>query len=78
LKLPVGKKAIAVAIGITILVFLAHRLLWHRPRVPAVPVKKVEVQGKVHHGGGPGGYGQTGGIGNPGNQSMPSRRMIDL
>ncbi len=48
MKLPGGKKSIALAIGIVIIVFLAYRLIWHRPPVPVVSVKKVEVQGKVH------------------------------
>jgi HlyD family secretion protein len=47
-KLPGGKKALGIAIGVIILVFLAHRLIWHRPPVPVVRIKKVEVQGKVH------------------------------
>jgi len=47
-KLPGGKKSIALAIGVVIIVFLAYRLIWHRPPVPVVSVKKVEVQGKVH------------------------------
>jgi len=47
-KLPGGKKSIALAIGVVIIVFLAYRLIWHRPPVPVVSVKKVAVQGKVH------------------------------
>jgi len=47
-KLPGGKKSIALAIGVVIIVFLAYRLIWHRPPVPVVSVKKLEVQGKVH------------------------------
>ena len=47
MKLPGGKKALGIAIGIIILVFLAHRLIWYRPPVPVVRIKKVEVQGKV-------------------------------
>ena len=39
---------IAAAIGIIILVFLAHRIIWHRPAVPVIAVQKVEVQGTVH------------------------------
>jgi HlyD family secretion protein len=46
-KLPGGKKALGIAIGVIILVFLAHRLLWHRPTVPVIRVKKTEIQGKV-------------------------------
>ena len=48
MTLPGGKKSIALAIGVIILVFLAYRLIWHRPPVPVMAVKKVEVQGKVH------------------------------
>ena len=48
MKLPGGKKFIGAAIGIIIIVFLAHRLIWHRPPVPVIAVKKVEVQGTVH------------------------------
>jgi RND family efflux transporter MFP subunit len=47
-KLSGGKKTLGIAIGVIILVFLAHRLIWHRPPVPVVRVKKVEVQGQVH------------------------------
>lgn len=48
MKLSGGKKTLGIAIGVIILVFLAHRLIWHRPPVPVVRVKKVEVQGQVH------------------------------
>jgi HlyD family secretion protein len=48
MKLPGGKKAIGVAVGLIIVAFLAHRLIWHRPPTPVMPVKKVEVQGEVH------------------------------
>jgi HlyD family secretion protein len=47
-KLPGGKKSIALAIGVVIIVFLAYRLIWYRPPVAVMVVKKVEVQGKVH------------------------------
>jgi HlyD family secretion protein len=47
-KLPGGKKAIGVGIGLIILVFLGYRLFWYRPPVPVIAVKKAEVQGKVH------------------------------
>ncbi len=47
-KLPGRKKLIAAAIGIIILVLLAYRLIWYRPPVPVIVVKKVEVQGNVH------------------------------
>jgi aspartate carbamoyltransferase regulatory subunit len=46
-KLPGGKKALWLAIGIIILVFLAHRLSWHHPRAPVVRIKNLEVQDKV-------------------------------
>ncbi len=48
MKLPGGKKAIWVAIGVIVLVFLVHRLIWHRPPVPVIKVQKSEIQGKVH------------------------------
>lgn len=48
MKLPGRKKSIGAAIGIIIIVFLAHRLIWYRPPVPVIAVKKVEVQGTVH------------------------------
>ncbi len=48
MKLPASKKTIGIVIGVIILVFLAHRLIWHRPSVPVVRIKKVEVQGKVY------------------------------
>ena len=47
MKLPGGKKAIGVAVGLIIVAFLAYRLIWHRPPTPVMAVKKVEVQGKV-------------------------------
>ena len=48
MKLLGGNKSIAIAIGLIIIVFLVHRLIWHRPPVPVIQVKQVEVQGKVH------------------------------
>ena len=48
MKLPGGKKAIGIGIGILIIIFLGHRLIWHRPPVPVSAVKKVELEGKVH------------------------------
>ena len=48
MKIPGGKKVIWVALGAIILVFLAYRLIWHRPPVPVIAVKNVEVLGKVH------------------------------
>jgi HlyD family secretion protein len=48
MKLPGGKKAIGIAVGLIILMFLAYRLIWHRPPTPVIAVKKVAVQGKVH------------------------------
>jgi HlyD family secretion protein len=47
MKLPGGKKSIWAAIGLIIIVFFAYRLIWHRPPVPVIAVKKVEVQGNV-------------------------------
>jgi multidrug efflux pump subunit AcrA (membrane-fusion protein) len=47
-KLPGGKKTIGVAIGVIITIFVGYRLLWYRPPVPVIAVKKVEVQGKVY------------------------------
>ncbi len=47
-KLPGGKKAVGVIIGVLVLVFLAYRLVWHRPPVPVIRVKNTEIQGKVH------------------------------
>jgi HlyD family secretion protein len=47
-KLPGGKKALGVAVGVVVLVFLAYRLVWHRPPVPVIRVQKTEIQGKVH------------------------------
>jgi len=48
MKLPGGKKAIGIAVGLIIVAFLAYRLIWHHPPRPVMPVKKVEVQGNVH------------------------------
>ena len=48
MKLPGGKKAIFVAIGILIIMFGAYRFFWQRPPVPVIAVQKVEVRGKVH------------------------------
>ncbi len=48
MKLPRGRKAIGVAVAVIILVFLAYRLVWHRPPVPVFRVKNVEIHGKVH------------------------------
>jgi HlyD family secretion protein len=47
-KFPGGKKAIAIAVGILIIMLGAYRLFWYRPPVGVIVVKKVEVQGKVH------------------------------
>jgi len=47
-KLPGGKKAIGVAVGLIIILLAGYRLFWYRPVVPVMVVKKVEVQGKVH------------------------------
>ncbi len=48
MKLPGGKKAIGVAVGLIIILLAGYRLFWSRPPVPVMVVKKVEVQGKVH------------------------------
>ena len=48
MRLPGGKKSIGVAIGAIIIILLGYRLFWHRPPVPVITVKKVEIQGKVH------------------------------
>jgi len=47
-KVPGGKKSIGIVIGLIIIILLGYRLLWKRPSVPVIAVKKVEVQGKVH------------------------------
>jgi len=47
-KLHGGKKAIGMAAGLVILIFLGYRLIWYSPPVPVVVIKKMEVQGKVH------------------------------
>jgi RND family efflux transporter MFP subunit len=47
-KLPGGKKAIGVAVGLIIILLAGYRLVWYRPPVAVMVVKKVEVQGKVH------------------------------
>ena len=48
MKIPGGKKAIGIALGALVVVLVGYRLLWYRPPVPVMSVKKVEVQGKVH------------------------------
>jgi len=48
MKVPVGKKVIAAAIGILIIIFLGYRLFLYRPPVNVIVVKKAEIQGKVH------------------------------
>jgi HlyD family secretion protein len=48
MKLPGRKKTILIALGLLIIVFLGYRMFWHRPPVPVIVVKKVEIQGKVH------------------------------
>jgi HlyD family secretion protein len=47
-KLPGGKKAIGVAVGLIIILLGGYRIFWYRPPVAVMVVKKVEVQGKVH------------------------------
>lgn len=48
MKFSRDKKFYGLAIGLIIISFLAYRLIWHRPAVPVMAVKKVEIQGKVH------------------------------
>ena len=48
MKLSGRKKAVAVAIGILIIILFGYRLLWYRPPVAVIVVKKAEIQGKVH------------------------------
>ena len=48
MKLSGGKKFIAIAIGVIIVVLLGYRLIWYSPPVPVIKVKKVEIQGRVH------------------------------
>jgi len=47
-KLPGGKKTVWGAIAILIIMFGAYRLIWYRPPVAVMAVKKVDVQGTVH------------------------------
>jgi HlyD family secretion protein len=51
MKVPVGKKVIAAAIGILIIILLGYRLFLYRPPVNVIVVKKAEIQGKVHSPG---------------------------
>ena len=48
MKLPGGKKAIGVAVGLIIILLAGYRIFWYRPPVAVMVVKKVEVQGRVH------------------------------
>ncbi len=47
MKLPGGKKAAGLAVGVILLLGAAYRLLWHAPAVPVIMVKQVEIQGQV-------------------------------
>ena len=47
MKLPGGKKATGMAVGLVILVLLGYRLIWYSPPVPVIVAKKAEIQGKV-------------------------------
>ena len=47
MKLPGGKKAIGMAVGLVILMLLGYRLFWYSPLVPVIVVKDMEIQGKV-------------------------------
>jgi len=46
-RLPAGKKIILAAVGLVIILLLGYRLILHRPSVPVIKVKQVEVQGQV-------------------------------
>ena len=48
MKLPGGKKAIGVGVGLIIILLAGYRIFWYRPPVAVMVVKKIEVQGKVH------------------------------
>jgi HlyD family secretion protein len=47
-KLPGGKKTVWAGLGILLIALVGYRLFWHRPPVPVIVIKKVEVQGTVH------------------------------
>jgi len=47
-KFPGGKKIIWLVLGVLFFGLAGYRLFWHRPPVPVIVVKKVEMQGKVH------------------------------
>jgi RND family efflux transporter MFP subunit len=47
-KLPGGKKTIWLILGVLLLALAGYRLLYYKPPVPVIVVKKVEVRGKVH------------------------------
>lgn len=48
MKLPGGKKTVAIVLGAVICILAGYRLLWYAPAVPVVVVKKAEIRGKVH------------------------------
>jgi len=48
MKLSSRKKAVGIAIGILVIIFLGYRLFLHRPPVAVIVVKKAEIQGRVH------------------------------
>jgi HlyD family secretion protein len=47
-KLPGGRKAIGVTVGLIIILLAGYRIFWYRPPVAVIAVKKVEVEGKIH------------------------------
>jgi HlyD family secretion protein len=47
-KLPGGRKAVGVAVGLIIILLAGYRIFWYRPPVAVIVVKKVEVEGKIH------------------------------
>jgi HlyD family secretion protein len=46
-KLPGGKKAIGLTVGLVILMLLGYRLFWYSPPVPVIVVQKAVLHGKV-------------------------------
>jgi len=48
MKLSSSKKAVGIAIGILVIIFLGYRLFLYRPPVAVIVVKKAEIQGRVH------------------------------
>ena len=48
MKMPRGKKAVGLAVGMVIIDLLGYRLIWYGPPVPVIAVKQVEIHGRVH------------------------------